>query len=125
MSENYFVNEEVSGKLSFVLRDENDETITLAAIGTLQLTLYNKSSSSSNYYLATINNRYKQDILDTNDVTVSSSGTIIWSMQPNDNIILDDDKKEEHHIALFEFYYGGSKASAEFNFFVRNLNYIS
>ena len=125
MAENYYIDEQSNAKLTFTLRDEDNATITLSAIGTLYLTLFNKCDESSQYYLATINSRYRQNVLNTNNVAVSSSGTLIWSVQYLDNEILDSNEQEEHHVALFEVYYGGKKAPIVFNFYVKNLHYVS
>lgn len=125
MAENYYIDELCNAKLSFTLRDEDNATITLSAVGTFTLTLYNKSDSRSQYYLATINNRNTQDVLNANNVAISSTGTIVWSMQYDDNEILDSDEQEELHIALFNFYYGGKRGNVEFNFYVKNLHYVS
>lgn len=56
----------------------------------------------------TINSRARQNILDANNVTVSSTGVITWTMQPADTVIIDRSLSPERHIAHWDFVYDTS-----------------
>ena len=122
----FYIEEKTSRRLVFVLKDEDDINISLAALNSLQLTLYNKVDiKSDTYHLATINHRWNQNILNANNVVVSSTGTVTWSMQPNDSQILDSNKSQEHHIAIFKWRFDTSKVGLEkINLFIENVEFI-
>lgn len=105
------INERSSGIYSAQLKDENDDAVALAAIGTLTLTLYDKASGDI------INSRNAVNALNANDVTVSSTGALTWKMGAADNQIVSSGLpigRYERHIALFQWTYdiSGSGAGA-------------
>ena len=86
--------------------DETGVGIPSASLNTLTMTLYDAITN------AAINARSTQNILNANNVTVSSSGLLTWTMQPNDNAILNAGLAQELHFALFQWTWtsGTSKA---------------
>jgi len=112
--------------ITFWLKDEDGDRIYKAALGTLNLTLYYYNpdiGSSDRYHLATINSRYYQDVYDANDVTISTSGTIVWDVQADDNDKLDNSTEEELHVALFKWGWDGKSNSEEIYLNVEKVNY--
>ena len=128
MSQTWRVNEENSYIVTFNLVDENNDPITLPSLGTLILTNYYYSPDlpdSDKYHLATINGRHQQNVLNLNNVSVSSSGTVQWVMQKEDNQKLNVNIQEETHIALFSFDYNSRQNSEAIIFKVRKIDYIT
>ena len=98
--------------------DETGAVIPVASLNTLVLTLYDSVT------LVAINSRTQQNILNANNVTVTSSGLLTWTMQPADNPILNTSLAQELHIALFEWTYTGGTSKAgkhQAAFYVVNL----
>lgn len=101
-----------------------DETgATIHALTTLTLTLYDDSTGTI------INSRNQQNVLDQNNV-VFSGNTLIWTLQPADNIIVTTGVRTnsyERHIALFEYTYdsGNKSGKHELEFSVRQLKKVS
>lgn len=98
--------EKTTPKLTAVLEDENGVVISSASLDTLTLTLYKK------YDVTTIiNSRNNQNVLNTNNITVDTSGNLTWLMQIEDNIISDSGESSEEHVARFDWTYSsGTKA---------------
>ena len=75
--------------------------IPSADLSSLTLTLYNEADASI------INGRSELNVKDANNVTVhATSGLLTWTMQPDDNVIVDTTLghgKTELHIARFDF----------------------
>src|SRR4030067_1483773 len=93
-------NEGCSGLHTFNLLDESEDAIALDDLYSLTLTLYDTASN------AIINNRNEQNVLNTNDVTVSEAGAVSWSIKPADTMIVNTDlepNQTECHIAVFEW----------------------
>lgn len=112
-------------EITFDLVDENDDPITLISLGTFQLTLYYYNveiGSSDRNHLATINGRHLQNVKNTNDVNVSSAGTVHWSVQSEDNKKFNSTDLELH-VALFQWYWNGKTNNQELKFNVRKVPY--
>ena len=96
-------------KYTATITDEAETAIALSAMTTLTLTLYDAETGT------VINSRNDQDVLNTNNVTVSSAGLLTWLIQPADNAIVGTRRRAgqyEKHVALFEYTWSsGSKAS--------------
>lgn len=103
------------------IKDENGTVVPAASLTTLTLTLYAKQSGTI------INSRSAQNILNANNVTVNSSGVLTWTMQPDDNAIVNSALLTESHIALFEWTYSsGSKyGKHEIELVVSNLTKVT
>lgn len=94
----FITREHGTARFTSVLKDDTDAVIPAADLTSLTLTLYLKSDASQK-----INSRNAQNILNANNVTVDSSGNLVWSMQAADNVIVDQSLEKEAHIALFEY----------------------
>ena len=97
------VNEKTTARYQTTLLDETGVGIASGSFVSLSLTLYNVSTG------AIINSRNSQNVLNANNVTISGSGLLTWTMVPNDNSIIGSEKTE-HHKALFEGVYSTDKA---------------
>ena len=110
--------ERSSARLTAQLVDENGSGISPS---TLTLSLYVLGDTNT-----IINNRNNQNVLNTNDVTVDTSGNLTWNMQPQDNQIMSSNRRLEYHVALFEWTWGTGKAGKhEIVFPVENLQKIT
>lgn len=119
----FSVREKTTVKYTATIKDENGTAIPAASLSSLTLTLYNMGSTARDI----INSRDAQNVLNVNNVTIDSNGIITWSMQPNDNAIIDANKKTERHRALFVFTWdaGAKKGTHLVDFDVENLEKIS
>ena len=126
MSSNFFVDEQNAYTVTFDLIDGvTGNAIEKTQLGTLICTLYyyNKDITTSDVnHLATINNRFHQNILDLNDFTISTTGNVTWNVQPEDTIKLDPGALELH-VALITWQYSGKQNSHEILLHVRQLEY--
>lgn len=111
------INEETTGRLRFPLLDEDAEAVALANLVTLTLTLYDADTGTI------INSRNAQNVLNTNNVTVSSSGLVEWALQPEDTLLVGSSILEEH-VALFRWTWTGGQQSEEIRHYVRNLGFV-
>ena len=114
------VRENSTAKYTAVLKDENDVAVPAANLNTFILTLYNLAD------LAIINSRDDQNVLNANNVTVDSSGNVVWIMKQLDNPIIDDTLEYETHVGLFQFTYatGTKGGNHEVHFLVENLSLV-
>lgn len=114
------VNEHSIALYGAIIKDESDVAIAAASLTTLTLTLYNSDDA------AVINSRSAQDVLNTNSVTVDSSGVLAWTVQPADSVITGTDEIETH-VALFEFTWdsGAKRGSHEVTIKVRDITSIA
>ena len=126
MASKYYLNENNCYVLTFNLQDENGTAISLASLGTLFCTQYYYNSeltTSDSYHLSTINSRYIQNIKNTNDVTVSATGTVTWEITKDDTVKLNSSTAQELHIALITWQWSGKQNSHEFYFYVNKVPY--
>lgn len=94
---------------TFNLTNRDDQPILLTAIGTFVLDMYYLNSrlkGSDRYHGRYINNRQNQNVKNANNVVVSTTGTVVWYMQPEDTQKLDQTTARELHVARFTWYYG-------------------
>jgi hypothetical protein len=108
--------ESSSSKLSAVIKDETETVIPAASIDTLTLMLYDQATelASPGSTTAIINARNRQNVLNTNGCTVDSSGNLVMTFSPADNMIVQSTESWERHVALFEYTYAaGLKAGKE------------
>ncbi len=98
MSKRFLTDEHETARYTSIVKDDVGVAIPAADLTTLTLTLYQKSDRTT-----IINSRDAQNILNANNVTVDSSGNLVWLMQPADNIVSDQDLDKESHIALFQY----------------------
>lgn len=113
--------------VTFSLDDESGNNITLSSLGSLLLTLYYYNpdvTTSDRYHLATINNRYNQNVKNANNVAITSGGTCTWTVQPEDNSKLDQSTDMELHVALFTWTYATTKKNSnELYIYVQKIQY--
>ena len=114
--------EKTSPKITATMQDEEGTGIPAASLTTLTLTLYNLDDSSNTI----INSRSDQDVLNANNVTVNSSGNLVWSVQALDTIIVGD-KGVEKHRAVFEWTYSSGTKNGKhiIDMDIRNLEKIT
>jgi len=126
MSSTYHLDENNSYKLTFNLVDgTTGNSIALQQLGTLLCTQYyynQELTDGDANHLATINNRFNQNVLNTNNFTVGTTGNVTWLVQPEDTEKLDDGA-EELHIALLTWLYSGKQNSHEFHFYIKQVEY--
>ena len=94
---------------TFNLVDRFGDPIVYSSLSTVQLSVYylnTRLSTSDRFHGQYINSRESQNIKNTNNVTISTNGTLSWYIQPADTAMLDEDAKRELHVARFEWYYG-------------------
>ena len=123
MASRNFVNEKCTVTYTCQIKD-GASNLALASISTATLTLYSLDSST----LAVINSRDAQNVKNTNNVTISSSGLLTWAVQPNDTIIANTTLSIERHRALFTITTTDTPAKIgrwEADFYVRALNKVS
>lgn len=94
----FLTGENATAEYTATLKDKAGAVIPAADLTSLTLTLYLQSDSSNK-----INSRNAQDVLNTNNVTVSAGGVLVWSIQKADNIVVDQDLDKELHIGLFQY----------------------
>jgi len=118
---NYWVNEKVTARYTADVQDHEENAIAGSSLTTLTLTLYDQSTGTI------INSRNAQDVLNTNGVTVNSSGNLVWIIDPDDNAIVTSTSKVEKHIALFAWTWdSGNKAGKhEVMLHVKNLTKVT
>lgn len=93
--------EKSTAKVTTTVLDEDGVAIPGTSLDTLILTFFNIDDSNN----TVINSRDGQNVLNANNVTVDSSGNLIWLMQVLDNIIVASTGKTERHRAVFEWTY--------------------
>lgn len=123
----YKVNEGNTCLLSFQLVDENAANIELTDLDSLTLTLYyynDDLTTGDKYHLNIVNSRTSQNVLNTNDVTVSATGLVQWVMQDEDNAKLNSNTELEIHVALFTWVWNtDNKNNLEVLFEVKKVPY--
>lgn len=108
VDETISVKEGAFGVHTFQLVDEDGNNVSLAAINTGTLTLFDVVTG------AIINSRNAQDVLNVNGVTISATGAVEWTMVEDDCRILSSIKREEHHHAHFRFAWDSSTKHLSF-----------
>lgn len=109
MTQVFNTTEDASASYGADIVDENDSPITLASLLTLTLTLTNEEDGSI------INGRSSQNVLNQNNVVITSGGALTWSLQAADNVIVNERIQptlRERHIATFNWTYGSGKAGS-------------
>jgi len=114
------VNEKSTAKYTATLKDEDGVIIPAANIVSLTLTLCEVPDGTI------INSRSDQDVLNTNNVTVDSSGILIYTLQELDTIIVNAALATEIHRATFKMTFNTTgKATWDVDFTIRNLAKVS
>lgn len=127
MAENKTVLEDIipersSPKITATVQDEAGDGIAASSLDTLTLTLYNLSDADKTI----INSRSDQDVLNTNNVTVDSSGNLVWSVQALDTIIVSAPVLEQHRAVFAWTYSSGTKTGRyTIDMTIRNLEKVT
>jgi hypothetical protein len=106
--------EQSSGTIEGDIVDANGDPIPAASLTGAELTLYDwdTGAGGGSPRPGIINSRDAQDVLNLNNVTIDAEGHFIWSLQPEDNIIITNRRQVERHRAMFLFEW----ATGEFRF---------
>lgn len=99
--------EKTSGQMTGTLTDETGAVVPAASLTTLTLTLFDLASGTI------LNSRDAQNVLNTNNVTVSALGVLVWTIQPADNAIVNDNLARETHRALFQWTWSAGAKSGK------------
>jgi hypothetical protein len=98
--------------------DEDSVGVSHERFDYLTLTLWDNATGRI------INNRFKQNVLNANGVTIDISGNLVWKMQQADTVIVGPKTlggTEEKHTARFAWGWDGDKHGAnEIEFLVEN-----
>jgi hypothetical protein len=116
-----------TGLYTFEVVDESDEGVDAAQITTMVLTYYDLVSG------AMINSRDGQNVLNTNNVTLTTTigpplvTTVTWLLQPEDTVLVDMRRELEQHVALFQWTWdSGTRAAAhEVQFPIEQVTYVT
>src|SRR5712691_2028368 len=92
-----------------------------ATLTTLVLTLYVIKADGTD---GIVNSRNAQNVLNANNVTVSTGGLLTWSIQVGDTTLVED-LPFERHIALFEWTWPAGAGKHEVILVVRNLHRVT
>lgn len=113
------INEQATGLYTAVLVGNDGLTpIPAASLLTLTLTLYVTTTSGTDTLI-----RDHQNVLNTNNVTIDSSGNLAWSVQVADTTLVED-VPFEPHVALFEWTTASVSGNHEVVLLVRNLRQV-
>jgi hypothetical protein len=116
--EPFKVNEGSGASLAFQLSDKDGNNVQLVNLDTFTLYVYDHATQSI------INSRSGVDAINANNVTVSGTGAVEYSMQEDDNAIVGGtpvDSYEEHRVYFRWTLVSGLPGSREFRVKVKNL----
>lgn len=119
--------EQSTGIIEGDIVDQDGEAVPAASLTAATLTLYDYDTGAGGGSPAPgiINDRDAQDILNANDVTIDSDGHFIWSVQPDDNVIVTLRRQVERHRAMFLFTWATGEFRYECEINVINLRLAS
>jgi hypothetical protein len=98
------VNQATSAQYACVLVDDTGAVVAASALTTLTLTLTDDATGTA------LNGRTNQNVLNANNVTVDSSGNVVWSIQPADNVIVGTRELEAHTALWTATWSSGTKS---------------
>jgi hypothetical protein len=114
------VNEGTSARYTGTLRDESGAVVPASSLDSLTLTLFDVATETI------INARDDQDVLNAHGVTISEAGEIVWTIEPDDNVIVTVRRTLEKHEARFSATWGSTKRSEHvLQYYVRNLKRLT
>ncbi len=115
--------EQSSGCIEGDIVDREGAPVPDSSLLSAELTLYDwdTGAGGGSPRPGIINDRDQQDVLNTNDVTIDSDGHFIWSIQPEDNIIVTNRRQIERHRAMFLFTWATGEFRYECELDVNNL----
>lgn len=112
--------ERSSGSVTATLTDEAGAAVTLAAMTSLTLTLFESSTRTI------LNSRKAQNVLNANNVTMhATSGLVTWAVQPDDMAIVTG--RDEIHFAYFTAKWSGGAKEHTWRVLIPvvNLDFVS
>ncbi len=116
------VNEKTSGRYTATLVGNDGVTpLPGATLSTLVLTLYVIKADGTD---AIVNSRNVQNVLNANNVTVSTGGLVTWLFQVGDTTLVEA-IPFERHIALWEWTWPTGAGKHEVILVVRNLHRVT
>ena len=112
--------ERTSVRYTAKLVDDNGDAISVNNLTAITLTVYDKKTGNI------LNSRDEQDVLNTNNVTITTAGDVEWIIQPADIAIVNANLVNETHIALFEWTWnsGTRVGKQEIELAVKNLTKV-
>ncbi len=114
------VNERTSARYTATLEDETGAVVPASALLTLTLTVYDVETGTK------INSRDSQNVLNTNGVSISEAGALVWTLEPADNIIVSTALLNEKHRALFRATWGSGRGlTHEVDVWVKNVGLVT
>lgn len=121
--------ERSSGCIEFDIVDREGVAVPAANLTTAELTLFDWETGAGftgeSPKPGIINNRDAQDVLNTNNVAIDADGHVIWSLQPDDNIIVNPRRQIERHRAVFRFTWPTGSFPYEIEIEVVNLRNVA
>lgn len=117
------VNEGSTKLIEFDILDEDGEGVPVASLSSATLRLFDLDTyvPGASPAEGILNDRHDQDVLNDNDVTINSSGHVVFTMQPDDNVIVTPRRQIERHRALFAFTWATGTYQQEIEIEVVNL----
>lgn len=109
------INEGSTATYTATLTGPDGVQIEKAILTEITLTLYDRITGN------VINGRDAQDILDANDVSIATDGTLTWELQPEDTVIVNIAKRGEWHVGLFRYTWTNGKHTHEVRMRIVNL----
>lgn len=124
--ERFRFDERSSGSIEFDILDRNGDGVPAGSLTTAELTLFDwdTGAGGGSPHPGVINTRDGQDVNNTNDVTIldtPTTGHVLWSVQPEDNIIVTNRRQVERHRAMFLFIWPTGEFRFECELLVTNL----
>lgn len=93
----FTVFERTTPRYTATIVDDRDNVLASGSLSTMTLTLYDKSTGNI------LNSRDDQNVLNANQVTIDSSGNLVWIVQVQDLALVNTNETNETHVALFEW----------------------
>lgn len=127
------VNEQSVKVVEFDIVDAEDQAVPADSLTVGELTLYDMDTFvPGSPTVGIINGRNAQDILNDNNVTIDSSGHVVYTMPAADNAMPDDVDSRAHllrrqvwrHRAQFHFEWDDGSFNYEFEIEVVNLRSV-
>lgn len=118
----YPILEKKTGSFRAQITDQDGVTpLPLATLATLTLTLYVIKGDGTISY---VNGRNAQNVLNANNVVVSATGLITWTIQTADTTLVEA-LAFERHIALFQWTWGLGAGAREVVLVVQHVTTLS
>lgn len=124
-------NERSTATIQGYIQDENGQGVDPSVLTGATLTLYDLDTYApgDTPVLGIINSRDLQDVNGTNDVDFPLNspvdGQFVWSVQPEDNVIVTERRQIERHRAVFDFTWATGSFNYECEIEVVNLRSVT